>query len=94
MRPAVWTFIILFSLFVTSCIFIAFSDIEHVLRQEIKIDFRVQDPAPIFSLKIWSVDFWLLVALIVSELAPFVPGKTSGIIHGISRALLQFFRRT
>lgn len=93
MRPAIMTFITLFTIFVIICIFLAFVNIDEALHQSIYIGYQ-PNPGPVyFPVQVWSVDFWILLALVISELAPFVPGKAGGILHGIAEAVLSFFKR-
>lgn len=93
MRPAIMLFLTFFSIFVVGCMLIAFHDINQFFAHTINFQTPEITKSGSHWFQLWSFDFWLLVALIISELAPFLPGKSAGIIQGFARALLLFFRR-
>jgi len=45
------------------------------------------------SVLIWVKDHWVLVALVISELLPFLPNKINGITQAVLKLLSEIFKK-
>lgn len=81
---------------ITLCCFTAVLSLfaaEQSFSQSVIISNIPEPPDNFFHIPLWSIEFWLAVALIVSEVAALLPGKISGIIQGIAQAFVRNFNR-